>query len=114
MNILVFSYFLWGTTIWILAYLGELGAFQNLGHVSIPLQLITLLLPGSQVTANEAEACLVQGHAYRYTSLHIYIHPYIYIYIYVYTQNKLIRIKDIDNNFITIKLYIPEPLIFHT
>lgn len=48
------------TAIRVLANLLELRAFKDLRDVCVPLELITSLLSGSQVTAHEAEARLVQ------------------------------------------------------
>lgn len=62
--VLMISYSFARTTIWILADLGEYCAFEDLSHICVPLELITFLLPGSQVTAHKAKACLVQCHAY--------------------------------------------------
>lgn len=64
MYVLMIGYSFARATVWILANLGKLCAFKDLNHVGIPFQLITFLLPGSQVTAHEAKARLVQCHAY--------------------------------------------------
>lgn len=60
-NLLVINYSFWGSvSCRILANLSELCALQDLSHISIPLQLIALFLPRSQVTAHKTKARLVQ------------------------------------------------------
>lgn len=79
------------TTVRVLANLLKLCAFKDLSDVCVSLKLITFLLSRSQVTAHKAKACLVQGHAYGYTSLHLLSTiPNKVTFSYVHKQKKLL------------------------
>lgn len=66
---LVLQNSLWVSPKWRPANFGELGVLQNLHYISIPPPSVAFFLSGGKMTANEAEARLMQRHAHTNAAL---------------------------------------------